>query len=63
MPSALRPALKALRSKVRALTVEMLVASDSELITCQYERSINVNVQNSGGCQSGNLVSPLGNLS
>lgn len=38
MPSALRPALKALRSKVRALTVEMLVASDSELITCQCEK-------------------------
>lgn len=37
MPSALRPALKALRSKVRTLTAKMRIASDSELITCRCE--------------------------
>ena len=35
MPSALRPALKALRSKVRTLIAKMRVASDSELNTCR----------------------------
>ena len=61
MPSALRPALKALRSKVRTLIAKMRVASDSELNTCRYGE-VSYEVQNTGGCQSGNLESPLGNL-
>jgi hypothetical protein len=45
------------------LIAKMRVASDSlaELNTCRCGE-VSYEVQNTGGCQSGNLESPLGNL-